>query len=125
MVIAASDLTGWWIGYGVGAAVVLIVATVVISLIVTARRIGDVAEDATRSLAETRDRTEVLWQVAVTNQVATELLTGAREARRALAGEPSDQGEPVAATPGRRGLGGSTSGLVGEPPGGDGSGGES
>lgn len=123
MVLAASDLTGWWVGYGIGAAVVVIVAVVVLALIATARKIGDVAEDATRSLAQARDRTEVLWQVAVTNQVAGDLLTGARKARGVLSGEPQASTQTEAPpTESRKGLGGTTSGLAGEPPGGDGSG---
>jgi len=86
MTFAAIDLTGWWIGYGIGVAVVLVVALLVIAIIVTAVRIGTVAEDATRSLVESRDRTEVLWQVETTNQVATDILDGAREARKVLGG---------------------------------------
>ena len=84
--LGAADLTGWWVGYAVGAAIVLVVAVLLILIILTARGIAAAAEDATRSLAETRDRTEVLWQVATTKQVAGELLDGAEQARGALGG---------------------------------------
>jgi hypothetical protein len=84
--LAAADLTGWWVGFAVGAAIVVAVALLLVLIIVTARAIAAVAEDATRSLAETRDRTEVLWQVATTNQVAADLLDGAVRARKALGG---------------------------------------
>ena len=84
--LGAADLTGWWVGYAVGAAIVLVLAVLLILIILTARGIAAAAEDATRSLAETRDRTEVLWQVATTKQVAGELLDGAEQARRALGG---------------------------------------
>ena len=126
VVLAASNMTGWWVGYGIGALVVLIVVVVVVSIIVTARKIGDVAEDGTRSLLLTRDRTEVLWQVATTNSVANDLLQGAKKAREALGGggDGSDgevslpAGTDVSATPTgtRGGLGGSTSGLAGDSP---------
>jgi Sec-independent protein translocase protein TatA len=92
--VVAADVTGWWIGYGVGAVVVVVVACVVLAIIVTAKRIAEVAEDATRSLVSTRDRTEALWRVADTNKVAEDILAGASEARRALSGdsaEPSEQ----------------------------------
>ena len=86
MMLAAADLTGWWVGYGVGAAIVAVVAVLLVLIILTARAIAAAAEDATRALTETRDRTEVLWQVTTTNQVAADLLDGATEARKALGG---------------------------------------
>jgi hypothetical protein len=86
MTVAAADLTGWLVGYAVGATIVLVVAVLLILIIVAARGIAAAAEDATRSLAETRDRTEVLWQLATTKQVAADLLDGAARARRALGG---------------------------------------
>lgn len=123
MVSAATNMTGWWVGYGIGALVVLIVVVVVVAIIVTARRIGDVAEDGTRSLLLTRDRTEVLWQVATTNSVANDLLEGATKAREALGGgsngeAPLPAGTDVTATQTgtRSGLGGSSSGLAGDSP---------
>lgn len=94
MVLAASDLTGWWVGYSIGALIVLIVAALVATIIVTARRIAAVAEDATRSLVESRERTEALWEVATTNLVAQEILEGARAARRALGGGDEEE-DPV------------------------------
>jgi hypothetical protein len=86
MMLAAADLTGWWVGYAVGAAIVAVVAVLLILIILTARAIATAAEDAAGSLAETRDRSEVLWQVATTNQVAADLLDGATKTRKALGG---------------------------------------
>ena len=86
MMLAAADLTGWWVGYAVGAAVVLVGAVLLILIILAARRIAAAAEDATRLLVETRDRTEVLWQLATTREVAADLLDGAGQARKALGG---------------------------------------
>lgn len=86
MTFAATNLTGWWVGYAIGVPLVLVVAVLVIAIIMAAVKIGTVAEDATRALAQARDRTEVLWQVKTTNQVATDILEGAREARKALGG---------------------------------------
>jgi hypothetical protein len=84
--LATADLTGWLVGYVLGGVIVVAVAVLLILIILTARRIAAVAEDATRSLAETQERTEVLWQVATTNQVAADLRDGAVQARKALGG---------------------------------------
>lgn len=84
--ILATNLTGWWVAWGVTGAVVVVVALVVLLIISTAQRIAAVAADATRSLVETRERTEVLWQVSTTNKVASDILDAATEARRALGG---------------------------------------
>lgn len=122
MVTAATDMTGWWVGYAIGVLVVLIVVVVVVAIIVTARKIGDVAEDATRALKETRDRTEVLWQVATTNIVANDLLEGAKKARKALGGGEDDEEEAPEGTDkssfelgAKQGLGRPAAGVAGSP----------
>lgn len=86
MLLAATELTGWWIGYAIAVVVIALVAILLLVIARIANKIGDVAEDITHSLAETRDRTEVLWQVATTNAVATDILSGAVSAREALGG---------------------------------------
>jgi hypothetical protein len=78
------DLTGWWIGYSLGAVVVGVVAALLVAIILIAKRIANVAEDATRSLALARARTEVLWELATTNRIGGEILAGAVKARSAL-----------------------------------------
>ncbi len=92
MILASSHLTGWWIGYAIGIAVVVVVALLALGLIVTARRIGTMAEEATRSIVTARDRTEALWATRDTNLLAHGILEGAIAARRALGGEI---GEPA------------------------------
>lgn len=84
MVLASSHLIGWYIGYGVAAVVIVLVAVLLLAIILTVRRIGAVAEDITSGLVVARDRTEVLWQVSTTNQVATDILDTATAARKAL-----------------------------------------
>jgi hypothetical protein len=84
--VAAADLTGWLVGYVLGAVVVVAVAVLLVLIILTARSIAAVAGDATRLLVQARERTEVLWQVATTNQVAADLRDGAVQARKALGG---------------------------------------
>jgi hypothetical protein len=82
-----ADLTGWWVGYSIGVPVVLVVAALLLMIILTVRQIAAVAEDATESLRQTRDRTEVLWQVEKTNSEARKILDGATEARTKLGGD--------------------------------------
>lgn len=111
MTVAATNLTGWWVGCAIGAAIVVVVAVLVLTIIVTARRIAAVAEDATRSLVLARDRTEVLWEVNTTNTVASDILAGAKQARAALGGGDDDGAEDHAhpdtvPTDARKGLGG-------------------
>lgn len=86
MTLAAEHLTGWWIGYAIGAAVVLVVAVLLILIIATVRRIAAVAADATESLRTTQERTEALWELATTRTTAKDILASATEARHALGG---------------------------------------
>lgn len=86
MALAQADLIGWYIGWGIGIVLVLVVAALVLAIIVTANGIASVAADATESLAESRDRTEALWQIETTNRVAADMIDGATQARKALGG---------------------------------------
>ncbi|WP_034272081.1 hypothetical protein [Haloechinothrix halophila] len=86
MTLAAEHLTGWWVGYVIGAVVVLLVAALLILIILTVRRIAAVAEDATDALRLAQQRTEALWQLEATRTAATDILAGATEARHALGG---------------------------------------
>lgn len=87
MVLAQQEnLTGWWIGFIVGIALVVVVVALLVLIIRAAGDIADVAENATAALVDARDRTEVLWQVATTNEVAGDILAGAQQARKALGG---------------------------------------
>lgn len=86
MTLTAAVAYGWWIGFGVGAIVVIIVGVLVLFIIATADQIASLARDGTTSLAQSRDRTEVLWRVEQTNEVANDILDGAKQARKALGG---------------------------------------
>lgn len=90
LILAAAHLTGWWIGYIIGAIVVVAVAVLVLLLIITARRIGNIAADATSSLQQAEARTEILWQNQTVNQAAEDILEAAMKARVALGGGDFD-----------------------------------
>ncbi|MPY79284.1 MAG: hypothetical protein GEV04_12495 [Actinophytocola sp.] len=86
MTLAAQHLTGWWVGYAIGAVVVLLVAALLIMIILTVRRIAAVAKDATDALRQTQERTEALWELEATRTAVKDILAGATEARHALGG---------------------------------------
>lgn len=86
MTSSVTDLSGWWVGFAIGVPVTAVVAVLVLLIIIAAQSIGTIADDATEALIDSRDRTEVLWQVRTTNEVAGEILAGARQARKALGG---------------------------------------
>jgi hypothetical protein len=92
MVVAAAHLTWWWVGYALGAAIVVVVAVLVIGIILTAHSIAKVAADATRALEEARDRTEALWRVGETKMAAEEIRDGAVAAREAIRPPPAPGG---------------------------------
>lgn len=86
MALTVAVGVGWWIGYAIGVTVVIVVGVLLLFIIATADQIANIARDATSSLTESRDRTEALWQVSTTNELATEIGEGARAARKALGG---------------------------------------
>lgn len=86
MTLAQADVTGWWIGWGIAIPIIVVVAALVLFITVAARQISALAEDITDSLAAARDRSEALWQVKTTNQVAADIIDGATQARKTLGG---------------------------------------
>jgi len=79
-------MIGWYIGFALAAVVVVLVAGLLLAITATVNKIAVVAEDITATLGVARERTEVLWQVATTNRVATDILDTATAARQALEG---------------------------------------
>ena len=92
MILAAADLTGWWVAWAITGVLVIVVAALVLIVIRTALAIAHMARDATETIALARDRTNAMWQVSTTNAVAKSILEGAVEARRALGGDVEEPG---------------------------------
>lgn len=78
--------TGWIIGYGVGIAVVLVVAALAVILILEARKIHGQAEEIRASLEKARDNTAGLWAVDSVNRSLRVIRDSAVSARLALTG---------------------------------------
>lgn len=79
-------MSGWLIGYLVGAAVVVVVAAVLLTMIVLARRAAETAEDILEALERARDNTHALWLVKDTNVVADRIVTALSAARGFMQG---------------------------------------
>ena len=80
-------MSGWAIGFSVGAAVVVVVVVLLVLMIAGARRVATKAEDILSALEEARLNTLGLWDVATTNATAERIVAAAAGAREALAGE--------------------------------------
>lgn len=77
----------WVIGWGVGSAVVVIAASLLITIIALCRRIVGQAEDITRALDGARLNTNVLFDLTQTNAAAGSIAADLRTVREGLAGE--------------------------------------
>lgn len=90
LLIADSELlSDWTIGLVLAAVVVVVVVALLLTILVTARRILGAAVRALNAVERIRVNTLPLWDLTTTNQVARDLLLGARSIRRhaaALAG---------------------------------------
>lgn len=80
-------LTGWYVGYTIGAAVVVVVVMLVAALLSFARRIGVQVHTLTGALLEVKASTAALPGVATVNQRLGSVVDCATEARAVLAGD--------------------------------------
>jgi hypothetical protein len=80
-------LSGWWIfGWVVGAAVVLIAALLLVTIIGLGQRIARQADAITEALDGTRRNTDALWAVKSVNLNLSRVVRGLAAARAALTG---------------------------------------
>ena len=78
----AELLTRWYLILGIAAVLVIVVAVLLITILVTARRIEQNAARSLRAVRKIVDNTEVIWQLDTTNAVAWQLREAARSIRR-------------------------------------------
>jgi hypothetical protein len=83
-------MTGWLIGYAIGAAVVVVVVALLVTMIVLARSVNAKAAGIVGALHTSRDHTRALWGVTATNAAADRILASAAQARQHLPG-PGEQ----------------------------------
>ncbi|MBA3606015.1 MAG: hypothetical protein H0W46_08605 [Acidimicrobiia bacterium] len=78
-------MSGWVLGWLIGAGVVVIVVALLLLMIRGATRAAEKAEAILAALEEGRKNTLALWEVDTTNQVATRIVGAATAAREYLA----------------------------------------
>lgn len=82
-----ADLTGWFVGYVIAAAVIIVVVALVGWILAVARRIGVQAIEIVNCLNEIRETTAPIPAVATLNTKLGSIVNGAATARVALVGE--------------------------------------
>ena len=78
-------MTGWWIGWGIGAVVVVLVVALLLLMIRGAGRAVVKAGNVLAALEASRDNTAALWQVDDINRHVTRITRAATTARKHLA----------------------------------------
>jgi anti-sigma-K factor RskA len=84
--IGAAVLTGWYVGFAIGALAIVLVVALVAMILNLARRIGMQALAITEALEESRDNTAPLWDVEKVNVGLRSIVKSARQAREVLEG---------------------------------------
>jgi hypothetical protein len=83
----AVTLSGWYVGYVIAAAVIVVVVAMVAIILALVRRIGGLADDITDVLDDVRENTVSIPAVGTLNESLVSVVTHAAQARTALAGE--------------------------------------
>jgi hypothetical protein len=78
-------VSGWAIGFAIGALVVVVVVVLLLLMIRGAMQTAERAEAILEALYAARDNTAALWGVADTNAAAERIVAAATNAREALA----------------------------------------
>jgi len=84
-VIGAS--TGWWIGLVLGIVVIAVAATIVIAIVLLARRIAEQARGAVEGVEVVRAQTDELGGIARINDSGVRILHSARALRKVAVGK--------------------------------------
>jgi len=77
-------LSGWILGYAIGAVVVVVVVVVLLLMIRGASRTAEKAEAVLGGLNDARDGTAGLWQLGATVSTAERIVAAAADARTSL-----------------------------------------
>ena len=80
----AGSARAWVLGWGIGALVVVIAASLLVAIIALCRRIVGQAEDITRALDSARENTNALFAVTNTNAAVASITADLRAVREGL-----------------------------------------
>ncbi len=84
--LAAVDLTGWYVGFVIAGVLITVVVILVSVILGLARRIGVQADVVVGALDQARINTLPLWDVDKVNGGVRSIIRSAAEARTALGG---------------------------------------
>jgi hypothetical protein len=84
--LLAESLFGWYVGLGVGFAIIVVVVAVVASILTLAQRIAQQAPLAAEGLSAVAENTSLIPAVGVVNQSGLAILKACQAARAALGG---------------------------------------
>ena len=79
--MTAALSNGWYIGWAIGAAVVLVAAILLLTIIALGRRIASQAQDITEALDGARANTDALFDVTGANHALDRITRGLRAVR--------------------------------------------
>ena len=82
----STGVSRWVIGWGAGAAVVGIAASLLVAIIGLCRRIVGQAEDITQALDGAREQTDVLFALSATNAAVGSIASDLAKVREGLEG---------------------------------------
>lgn len=83
----SADLTGWFVGYVIAAVIIVVVVGLIGWILASARRIGVQANEIVDTIAEIRQTTAPIPEVATLNAKLGHVVSGATTARLSLVGE--------------------------------------
>jgi len=81
-----AEYTGWYVGLGIGFAIVAVVVVLVAMILTFASRIGSQARTGIERMDVARETTLPIWEIQKINSSATAIWRGAESARRLLGG---------------------------------------
>ena len=85
--LAEAVLTGWYVGYAIGAVIVSLVVVLVATILTLARKIGVQAQEAIVALDQARVNSLPLWDVNKASEGLRNITNTAARARAMLGGE--------------------------------------
>ncbi|MCP9490549.1 MAG: hypothetical protein MSC31_11825 [Solirubrobacteraceae bacterium MAG38_C4-C5] len=82
----SAEYVGWYVGLGIGFAVVAVVVVLVATILTLASRIGAQARTGIEAMDEARAATVAVWEIQQINSSTTAIWRAAESARKLLGG---------------------------------------
>lgn len=82
----STEYTGWYVGLGIGFAIVAVVVVLVALILTSASKIGAQARTGIEAMDEARSATLPVWEIQKINSSTTAIWRAAESARKLLGG---------------------------------------